>query len=42
VVARLKGTNAAEGEQIIADSGLKLIRADTFREAIEAAVAATN
>ncbi len=42
VVVRLKGTNAAEGEQIIADSGLKLIRADTFREAIEAAVAATN
>lgn len=38
VVARLKGTNAAEGEQIIAESGVKLIRADTFREAIETAV----
>jgi len=38
VVARLKGTNAAEGEQIIAKSGIKLIRADTFREAIETAV----
>lgn len=40
VVARLKGTNAAEGERILAESGIRLIRADTFHEAIEKAVAA--
>ena len=42
VVARLKGTNAAEGERIVAEAGIKLIRADTFREAIEKAVAAAS
>lgn len=42
VVVRLKGTNAAEGEQIIAESGIKPIRADTFQEAIKAAVTAAS
>jgi len=39
-VVRLAGTNLAEGERILDQSGLKLIRAKTFREAAEKAVAA--
>jgi succinyl-CoA synthetase beta subunit len=42
VVARLKGTNAVEGERILSDSGIKLLRADTFHEAVEKAVAAAS
>lgn len=42
VVARLKGTNAAEGERILAQASLNLIRADTFREAIDKAVCAAS
>jgi len=40
VVVRLAGTNVAEGEHILNESGLKLIRANTFREAADQAVAA--
>jgi succinyl-CoA synthetase beta subunit len=39
-VVRLAGTNLAEGERILDQSGLKLIRAKTFREAAEKAAAA--
>lgn len=39
-VVRLAGTNLAEGERILAESGLNVIRAKTFREAAEKAVAA--
>jgi succinyl-CoA synthetase beta subunit len=42
VVVRLAGTNVAEGERILAESGLNLIRAATFREAVEKAVAAAK
>jgi succinyl-CoA synthetase beta subunit len=40
VIVRLAGTNLAEGEKILDESGLKLIRAKTFPEAAEKAVAA--
>ncbi|MCL0059534.1 ADP-forming succinate--CoA ligase subunit beta [Dehalococcoidia bacterium] len=40
VVVRLTGTNLAEGERILSESGLNLIRAKTFREAADKAVAA--
>ncbi len=40
VVVRLAGTNLAEGEKILDESGLNLIRAKTFKEAAEKAVAA--
>ncbi|MFA4835920.1 MAG: ADP-forming succinate--CoA ligase subunit beta [Dehalococcoidia bacterium] len=40
VVVRLRGTNLEEGERIIAQSGLKLIRAKGFMEASQKAVAA--
>ncbi len=40
VVVRLAGTNLAEGEKILEESGLDLIRANTFQEAAEKAVAA--
>lgn len=40
VVVRLAGTNLAEGEKILDESGLNLIRAYTFQEAAEKAVAA--
>ncbi|MCL0076085.1 ADP-forming succinate--CoA ligase subunit beta [Dehalococcoidia bacterium] len=40
VVVRLAGTNLAEGERILSESGLNLIRAKTFREAADKAVAA--
>ncbi|MCL0065530.1 ADP-forming succinate--CoA ligase subunit beta [Dehalococcoidia bacterium] len=39
VVVRLAGTNVAEGERILSESGLKLIRAKSFREAADKAVA---
>ncbi len=38
-VVRLAGTNVAKGERILAESGIKFIRAATFREAAEKAVA---
>ena len=40
VVVRLQGTNAAEGRQILADSGLELTPAETLAEAGEKVVAA--
>jgi succinyl-CoA synthetase beta subunit len=41
-VARLVGTNAAEGEEILKESGIEFIRAVTFQEAAEKAVAAAK
>jgi malate-CoA ligase subunit beta len=40
LVVRLAGTNVEEGRKILADSGLKLITAETLAEAAEKAVAA--
>jgi succinyl-CoA synthetase beta subunit len=40
VVVRLAGTNVEEGQKILAESGLPLIRAATLNEAAERAVAA--
>jgi succinyl-CoA synthetase beta subunit len=40
LVVRLQGTNAAEGRKVLAESGLDITPAETFREAAEAAVAA--
>lgn len=40
LVVRLQGTNASEGRAVLAESGLNIIAAETFREAAEAAVAA--
>jgi succinyl-CoA synthetase beta subunit len=42
VVVRLQGTNAAEGREILAKSGLNLTPAETLREAAEKAVAAAR
>jgi len=42
IVARLVGTNAAEGEKILTESGIEFIRAVTFQEAAEKAVAAAK
>jgi len=42
VVVRLSGTNEAMGRQILADSDVNLITADTLAEAAEKAVAAAN
>ena len=42
VVMRLVGTNLAEGEQLLADSGLDVIRAQSLGEAAEKAVAAAG
>lgn len=42
VVVRLAGTNVQKGEEILAESGLKLIRASSFLEAAEKAVAAAR
>ena len=42
LVVRLQGTNAAEGRQVLEASGLDIVAAETFREAAEAAVAATG
>jgi succinyl-CoA synthetase beta subunit len=41
-VVRLAGTNVAEGERILAESGINFIRAATFQEAAEKAVAAAR
>ena len=40
VVVRLAGTNVAQGNKILDESGLKLIRASNFREAAQKTVAA--
>lgn len=40
VIVRLAGTNVAEGQKILAQSGLPIIRANTLMEAAERAVAA--
>ncbi|HUU35890.1 MAG TPA: ADP-forming succinate--CoA ligase subunit beta [Vicinamibacterales bacterium] len=42
LVVRLQGTNAEEGRSILADSGLDITAAETFREAGERAVAAAQ
>jgi succinyl-CoA synthetase beta subunit len=42
VVVRLAGTNVAQGNKILDESGLKLIRASNFREAAQKAVAAAK
>ena len=42
VVVRLAGTNVAQGNKILDESGLKLIRASNFREAAQKAVAAVK
>jgi len=38
-VVRLVGTNLSEGEKILAESGIEFIRAVTFKDAVEKAVA---
>ena len=40
LVVRLAGTNVEEGRQILKESGLPVIMADTLKEAAEHAVAA--
>ena len=42
VVVRLEGTNADLGKQMLRESGIALIPAHSFREAVEKAVAAAN
>lgn len=42
LVVRLSGTHVEEGRKIIADSGMKIITADTLAEAAEKVVAARN
>jgi malate-CoA ligase subunit beta len=42
LVVRLAGTNVEEGRKILAESGLKLITADTLAEAAQKAVEACN
>ncbi|HEY5624988.1 MAG TPA: hypothetical protein VIT93_00715 [Dehalococcoidia bacterium] len=42
VVARLVGTNVEEGERLLAESGLNLIRAGDLGEAARAAVEAAS
>jgi succinyl-CoA synthetase beta subunit len=42
VVVRLAGTNVQEGERILKESGLKLIRAHDMQEAAEKAIAASR
>lgn len=42
VVMRLVGTNLAEGEQLLAEAGLDVIRAESLGEAAEKAVAAAR
>jgi malate-CoA ligase subunit beta len=41
-VVRLSGTNVAEGQRIIAESGLPIITAGTLAEAAEKVVQARN
>jgi succinyl-CoA synthetase beta subunit len=40
VIVRLSGTNVEEGQKILAQSGLPIIRANTLMEAAERAVIA--
>ena len=42
LVVRMKGTNEQLGKQILADSGLPIIAADTMAEAAEKIVAAVK
>jgi malate-CoA ligase subunit beta len=42
IIARLAGTNARKGRQIISDCGLPIIMTDTLRDAAEKAVASVN
>ncbi len=42
LIVRLSGTNVAEGQRIIAESGLPIITAETLAEAAEKAVQARN
>jgi len=42
IIARLAGTNARKGRQIISDCGLPIIMTDTLRDAAEKAVACVN
>ena len=42
LVVRMKGTNEQQGKQILADSGLPIISADTMAEAAERVVAAAK
>ena len=42
VVVRLAGTNVAEGDRILDESGLTLIRAYSFKEAAQKAVEAAG
>jgi succinyl-CoA synthetase beta subunit len=42
VVVRLQGTNAVEGRELLAESGLELIPAETLAEAGEKVVAAAG
>ena len=42
VVVRLAGTNVVEGERILDESGLSLIRAYNFQDAAQKAVAAAQ
>ncbi len=42
LVVRLKGTHVAQGRQILYDSGLPILQAEGFREAVQKAVAAAG
>jgi len=42
LIVRLEGTNAAEGRDILAQSGLDIISADTFEQGVKAAVSAVK
>jgi succinyl-CoA synthetase beta subunit len=42
LVVRMKGTNEVLGKQMLADSGLPIISADSMAEAAEKIVAAVN
>lgn len=42
LVVRMKGTNEAQGKQLLADSGLPIISADTMAEAAQKVVAAVK
>jgi succinyl-CoA synthetase beta subunit/malate-CoA ligase subunit beta len=40
IIVRLSGTNVEEGQKILAESGLPIIRASTLKEAADRSVAA--
>lgn len=42
IIVRLEGTNAEIGKKMLADSGIALIAAHSFRDAVEKAVSAAN